>query len=199
MRLIRSAIMWYHATSPSICYASSRRTDITGRVDVGDVTSSAESETDHNNEQVSPLTTGEVSMITTQFSDGAMPVAGEEKKTVFFFYFKSGGEASYEYGQKNSARRTDVLTLYRETNNSCFAPEHWYQQCFFHRRFFFFAPGCQFVEFEASWTLWDVFSCTILMPNFKKMGVSAMLTWKIFPGEVPGPPSCLTGCMLKQL
>ena len=34
MRLIRSAIMRYHATSTSICNASSRRADTTSRVDV---------------------------------------------------------------------------------------------------------------------------------------------------------------------
>ena len=34
MRLIRSAIMWYHATSTSIYNASSRRADTAGRVDV---------------------------------------------------------------------------------------------------------------------------------------------------------------------
>ena len=34
MRLIRSAIIWYHATSTSICNVSSRRAEDAGRVDV---------------------------------------------------------------------------------------------------------------------------------------------------------------------
>ena len=60
----------------------------------------------------------------------------------------------------------------------------------------FCVQGRKFVDLDASWTLWMIFSCATLMPIFNKLGFKVPKIWKFFRGRSSG---CPFGRKLQQL